>query len=356
MTEVNKGRYCSAREAAAMLGVTRATLYAYVSRGLLRSEEAPGKTRAKRYLVTDVEALLRRKAGRQNPEQVAEEALSWGMPVLESAITLIDDGQIYYRGVGLMAVVANYTVEETAVLLWLGPEPEPELSADKLFAQEMPVLPAELLSADWLAGLTPVERFQTLLPLAGAQDYAAYDLRPAAVARTGARILKLLVAIVTGRAPDGDSLVAHLATHWAGARPEAAGRPEAAARPEAAELLHLALVLSADHELNASSFTARVVAGTQSTPYNAVLGGLAALRGARHGGYAERVEALWREVGAAERAEGVLAARLKRGEEIPGFTHPLYPEGDPRGRALLAAAARTWPDDEGVGRLVAMAT
>ena len=91
-------RFLTAQEAAAELGVSLATLYAYASRGMLRSEPVPGESRARRYPREDVLRLKEKKELRRDPEKAAPKALSWGAPVLESALTLIEDGQLYYRG------------------------------------------------------------------------------------------------------------------------------------------------------------------------------------------------------------------------------------------------------------------
>jgi citrate synthase len=114
--------------------------------------------------------------------------------------------------------------------------------------------------------------------------------------------------------------------------------------PAAVAAVGAALVLCADHELNVSAFTARCVASAASSPYDAVAAGLAALKGARHGGVGERVQALLAEVGERGRARRVVAERLRRGEAVPGFGHPLYPQGDPRAAALLERAAAVAPD------------
>ncbi|MCA9961560.1 MAG: citrate synthase, partial [Anaerolineales bacterium] len=91
-------QYLTAKEAANRLGISVATLYAYVSRGLIRSEETDGKSRARRYRCEDVDALRQRKEARRNPAQAVETALHFGAPVLTSAITLIENGRFYYRG------------------------------------------------------------------------------------------------------------------------------------------------------------------------------------------------------------------------------------------------------------------
>jgi citrate synthase len=105
--------------------------------------------------------------------------------------------------------------------------------------------------------------------------------------------------------------------------------------PEARELLEAALILWADHELNVSTFTVRCVASARATPYAAVVAGISALRGPLHGGSNEQVEALFDETPDASQARAALEARLRRGERIPGFGHPLYPDGDPRAAFLL---------------------
>jgi citrate synthase len=332
-------RFLTAQEAAAELEISLATLYAYASRGMLRSETVPGDPRARRYPREDVLRLKEKKELRKDPEKAAPKALSWGVPVLESAITLVQDGRLYYRGRDAVALARDATVEEVAALIWTG---DPA-GAGKIFEGELPSLPdwaGAVLSSD----LTPIERCQMALPLAGAADLAAWDLRPAALPVTGARILRFLAGIAAGApAPPSGGIANILQAGWAPGRPDAAG-PIASA-----------LILSADHELNVSAFTARCVASAAASPYDVVSAGLAALKGARHGGHTGRVEALFREVGTAAGARRALADRLRRGEEIPGFGQPLYPNGDPRGAALLELAAEAAPGSPAVECALALA-
>jgi citrate synthase len=322
-----KDRFLSAHEAAAELGVTLATLYAYASRGMLRSEPVPGEPRAKRYPREDVLRLKERKELRRDPERAAPKALHWGAPVLESAITLVENNHLYYRGHDAVTLARSWTVEEVAALIWAG---ERSAAAD-LFSGEAPVLPdSEIFDRE---DLSPVERCQVAVPLAGALDLSGWDLRPRAVMKTGTRILRVLAATATGaRSTSSSPLAAVLQSGWA------------PGRPEVAEALGAALILCADHELNVSAFTARCVASAAATPWDVVSAGLAALKGGKHGGYTQRVEALFREARTAEAARETLAARLRRGEEIPGFGHTLYPAGDPRAAALLEIAAATKPE------------
>ncbi|HEX3530497.1 MAG TPA: citrate synthase family protein [Thermoanaerobaculia bacterium] len=328
-----KDRFLSAQEAAAELGVTLATLYAYASRGMLRSEPVPGEPRAKRYPREDVLRLKERKELRRDPERAAPKALHWGAPVLESAITLVENNHLYYRGHDAVVLARTWSVEEVAALIWAGKRS----AAADLFAGEAPLLPGfEIFDRD---DLSPVERCQVAVPLAGALDLSGWDLRPRAVMRTGTRILRLLAATAAGiRSTSSSPIAAVLQSGWA------------PGRPEVAEALGAALILCADHELNVSAFTARCVASAAATPWDVVSAGLAALKGGKHGGYTQRVEALFREAGTAEAARETLAARLRRGEEIPGFGHTLYPDGDPRAAALLEIAA-AMSQDSSAGEL-----
>ena len=312
----------TAREAAGELGVSLPTLYAYVSRGMVRSEAAEGGRRSRRYRAEDVRALLERREGRRDPGRAAEGALRWGAPVLESGITLVDGGRLFYRGREVGELAAGGGIEEVAALIWTGDA----LRAGEIFASSE-TLPGRV--RETLEGLPPVEAYQASLPVAAVGDPAGYDLRPAAVARTGAKILRLGAAAVGGEGT--------------GRAAETLGRGWCPGEPEAATLIDAALVFCADHELPVSTFAARCVASARATPYAAVQAGLAALGGVRHGGQVELAEAFLREVEAAGDARAVVAGRLRRGDGVPGFGHRLYPEGDPRGAGLLRATAALYP-------------
>src|SRR5215831_8099275 len=114
------GPWMTAEDAAARLGVSRATLYAYVSRGQVRSQATAGPSRARAYAREDVERLRQRTEGRRDPEKAAAGALRWGVPVLESAITLIDGSRFYYRGHDAVTLARTRSVEEVAALIWTG--------------------------------------------------------------------------------------------------------------------------------------------------------------------------------------------------------------------------------------------
>ena len=316
--------YLTAKQAAAELGISLPTLYAYVSRGLIRSEATAGKSRSKRYHAADIEMLKSRQALRHNPARAVETALHFGTPLLESAITLIENGRCYYRAHDALQLAQTHTFEEVTALIWTN-----SFNTAGLFSStnNQDLTFVQLLAPN-LAALTPMERFQAVLPLAAAHDLAAYD--ETAVPQTGARILRLMTTTATTR-PITTTIAHALQQTWA------------ASTPEATSLINTALILCADHELNVSAFTARCVASAGATPYGAVIAGLAALQGSKHGGHTERVEALFREVGQASQVRTTITSRLRRGEGIPGFGHKLYPEGDPRGKMLLAGITAVFP-------------
>src|SRR5690349_13920110 len=110
--------YLTAQQAARALGVTRATLYAYTSRGQLHSEPAPGLARERRYLREEIDLLRERKEARRDPDRAVARGLHWGRPVISSGITLIHEGRPYYRGVDALRLAQTATLEETAELLW----------------------------------------------------------------------------------------------------------------------------------------------------------------------------------------------------------------------------------------------
>jgi citrate synthase len=289
-----------------------------------------------------VQRLAERQALRRHPEQAARRSLHWGTPILESGLTLIADGRLYYRGHDAAALAINARFEQVASLLWGGElaagTPQVFVSAGQLHLDAGELPERSRATSPLLADV-----FQVALARAALADPARYDLRPAAVAQAGARILYLLTSVVASdRSMPQDDMARALQKAWA---------PSV---PQAQALLNAALVLCADHELNVSSFTARCVASAGSTPYAAVIAGLAALQGTRHGGYTERVEALLREAASAEHAKEALAARLRRGESIPGFGHPLYPDGDPRGRLLLDMTAEVLPGNPAVALAAAV--
>src|SRR5262249_23558112 len=181
--------WIGAAGAARLLGGSRATLYAYVSRGVIRSQPSPRSPRERTYASDDVERLRRRTEARRAPDKAAARALQWGMPILESAIALIDGRALYYRGHDPALLARSRPLEEIAALLWTG-----GFGSARGSAERERIRPPD--------GRLPfVARAQSMLASAAARDPLAMDLRPAGVARTGYRILRLLTAAAIGSDP-----------------------------------------------------------------------------------------------------------------------------------------------------------
>jgi citrate synthase len=306
--------FLTAREAADRLGIKLDTLYAYVSRGRLRSVTVRG-TRERRYRAQDVEALLDARSGTRPAHNPDPEAL---MPVIGSSICLIENGRFYYRGQNALRLADAATLEEIARLLWLD---DTKPTDGRQRSRSLSALPA--------SGL--IERCQMRLSALGDQDLPAVELTRARVIRTGWRILYELSDCVAPNLPSNDPIHRRLSAAWK-------------LLDSGADLLRRCLVLVADHELNPSTFVARCVASTGATPYAVIAAALSALSGQRIGGETARAEGLLLELVQSDDPREVMASRLVRGERLPGFGQPLYPEGDPRAVAILAALAQAAPE------------
>jgi citrate synthase len=320
----------TAAEAARHLGVKLPTLYAYVSRGLLRSLAPEGAGRARRYLRSDVDGLRARQRG-----AAAARALAWGEPVLDSAITAMTPRGPAYRGlVAVDMARRGVSFEAASELLWTGTLP----SAD-LRWEVPPEAPDFRLAARSLPkDASRVSCAIALVAMAGANDRYRHDPRIEAVLPRARRLARLLACSLAlpaepGRAAEAweERSIAHAILRACGVRP----------RERAVAALDRWLLLSADHELNASTFAARVAASTGADLYAAALAGLAAFSGPLHGSASDRAEALVAEIGRAENADRVVRERARRGERTPGFGHHFAPyreRGDPRALVVLEEA------------------
>ncbi len=305
MINITMPDWISLEVATERLGVKPQTLYAYVSRGRVEARPDGSDPRRSRYRASDVAALATRKARGRKVADVASGAIAWGEPVLDSSITTVAQGRLFYRGRDAARLAETETLEGVGRLLRgvdasavpraRRPTPPPgESATERLFA----ALAARAAAAPPIRG-------------SGASEQAI----------EAATLLDILADAVTGQV-EGGAIHERLGRGWG-------------CGPGGMDLIRRALVLLADHELNASTFAARVTASTGASLAACALAGLSALSGPLHGGFYRRVERLADESRQSGAAQAV-AARLAHGMTAPGFGHPLYPEGDPRAAALFA--------------------
>ncbi len=302
--------YLTADAAAAALGVSLASLYAYVSRKGIRSQPIPGK-RARLYWREDIERL---SSGR--PEQRLLPSDSILVP--DTKLTLITENGLYFQGRSAFALSADKTLEDVAALLW-GQE------RDTIFPDTGPVLPTgvrEVRAA--LSGLPFSVQAISLLSVLEASSTRNYDQTAAGFAAVSAQLLRWYASMVVGiEQPTAEPI------HLVLARGLAA--------PDGYEdIIRRILVLFADHELTAATYAVRAVANTGCTPYQAVMTGLIASRGRRIAeSRAPSVRRMVQEILAETDPSRPILERYRVGERIPGFSHYMYKNGDARARALL---------------------
>lgn len=310
--------YIPAHDAAAQLGISAATLYAYVSRGLIESR--PGDDhRSRVYRRRDVERLAARKRAGRGAARGAAQSLDRGLPVMETRISLIRPEGPHYRGQAAISLVREgATLEDAARILWDCGDHDP-------FARVPPTAwPATIDAIATNASLPPLERALASIPLLALDVHHSFNAAPNVRRDIAALLLRQNAALLVAQQADSQPVHRLLARCW---------KPR---DPRFAELVRTALVLCADHELNVSAFAARVVASTGAHLHATVCAGLAALSGPRHGGATARAYALIADSNAAPSMIDFVSERWRRGDDLPGFGHALYPDGDPRASALLA--------------------
>lgn len=315
-------RLLSTEEAARRLGIKVATIYAYVSRGLLESHRDPNG-RGSLFELADIESLAARsRGGRQTATRLA---------TITTGVTQLDQerGPVY-RGRLATELATGTSFEDVAALLW---------QADG--------------SGDWSApdlGPCPfdqtLDRMRWALVACGASDPLRSDLRPAAITRAARRVTAALTDVV-GPSSGEDPLASIAARLTARLSPHAAVEPAA---------LNAALVLLADHELATSTMAVRVAASVRADPYDALAAGLATLAGPLHGGASQLAYEL---LAVAERDGPARALNdvLREQGRLPGFGHSVYKSGDPRFDALYRLAEPLLTEERRaiVGEVMALA-
>lgn len=293
--------WLTASEALALLGTQKQTLYANVSRGRIAARPDPADSRRSLYRADDVRRLSQRAAGRRKQAMIASEAMRWGEPVLPTSVSTIQHGRLLYRGMDASVLAETEPLEAVAMLLWQAPL---ERCAVVQTGSDPGLQAAFVALASQAAAARPAPRVRS------------------ALVHDASLVFATLVQTMAG--PGSDAVHNRLARRWG--------------RPEAADPIRRVLVLLADHELNSSTFAARVAVSTGASLWSGALAGLATLGGPRHGLASPQVAALAEDIGTNSLvAEAWLRDWLGEGRELPGMGHRLYPDGDPRCLALLAS-------------------
>ncbi|MGE5285709.1 MAG: citrate/2-methylcitrate synthase [Micromonosporaceae bacterium] len=349
MQAENAQSWIGTAAASKRLGVKPATLYAYVSRGVLTRRRSPDG----RSLFDSAEIGELARRGRPRRPRTAAEF------VIESEITALEDGRPFYRGRDALKLAGFREFEEVAEWLWTGAptdqsppesrpresEPPSERGAPWQAAPEA-VTAGKAAQAGLPGETLPLERLQVIVAALAVTDPLRLNLDRPAVVAAGQNLIAGMADCLPGA---GEIRAAGGAGVFPGQRSAPPGWPpratiterlwskltSATAVPALTDVLRAALVLLADHELAASTVAARVAASVRADPYAVVTAGLGVLGGALHGGASLGAEALLAEVHGTGDAERVLGDRLRRGDRIPGFGHTVYTSGDRRATFLL---------------------
>ena len=310
-------RWLTSTEAAARLGVKRATLYSYVSRGLLhRVVDSDG--RSSRYDPEEVDRLRSRSTHRGHVEVGA---------FVSTGISQIAEGELRVRGRNLIVLSSETRFQEAADWVW-GAEAEGQWPNGHE-TEELACCPRDLLPD----AAPMIDRLRAAVSIASATDPLRNDLSAASVRAAGRRVISLMVDSLplVAKRRDGD-LSERL---WCRLAP---GR--GSARQRAA--LNRALVLLLDHGLASSTLGVRVACSVRADPYSAVAAGLGILGGRLHGAASAPVHRIFEEAAASGDPAGALGEAQLRAGRTPGFGHSIYGRNDPRNSALMESVVGAW--------------
>jgi citrate synthase len=268
-----------------------------------------------------------------------------GVAVAQTELCSIDpeQGVLMYRGYDIADLAEHATYEETAYLLLEGELPTAEQLdefASELASRELPRSVAAIIDGYALEA-SPMETLRTSVSALSFDDRDEAAIDRDSERRKAMELIARLPTIIAryhrrrqGLAPvDPDPSVGYAENLLRMLRGEAPTAEEARA-------FDIAMILHAEHELNASTFTARVVAGTLSDMHSAVTAAICALKGPIHGGANEAAMEFFEEIGSPERAADAVRQRFERKQTVYGFGHPVYVTTDPRARILKRLSER----------------
>ena len=357
--------WIGAAEAAQRLGIKPASLYSYVSRGVLTPRRGPDG-RASLFDAAEIEDLARRGKPRRGA--------GGAELVIESELTEIADDRLRFRGHDAIALATSRSFEEVASLLWTGSFDDPSARGPWRATGEA-IAAGTAAQAALPPDTYPLERLQVIVPAVAATDRLRLHLDRPAVIAAASGLIAAMADCLPAAGPDaavaGDDSAALAGDNSAAVAGDdgaaLAGDDSAALagddsiagrlatklcqrRPSAGLVaaLRAALVLAADHELAASTLAARVAASVRADPYAVVGTGLGTMSGALHGGASLGAEVLLASASGPADAPRVVGELLRRGERIPGLGHFVYQTGDPRAMLLLDLIRAAAPDS---GRL-----
>ncbi|WP_066194725.1 MULTISPECIES: citrate synthase [Gracilibacillus] len=262
-----------------------------------------------------------------------------GIVALESEVSSIIDDQLTYAGYTIDDLAENASFEEVIFLLWNKrlPKKEELEALEKDLFENMTISEAivnHFHSYD-IHNVHPMAALRTVISLLGIYDEEADEMSEEANRRKAVRLQAKVISIVAAfsRIRDGKEVVqpkeglSYAANFLYMLRGE---------EPEALEIeaINKALVLHADHELNASTFTMRVCVATLSDMYSGITAAIGALKGPLHGGANERVMDMLLEIGEVENAVPYIKEKMANKEKIMGMGHRVYKTGDPRAKYL----------------------
>jgi citrate synthase len=256
-----------------------------------------------------------------------------------SEISTIHDVTLLYRGFTIEDLASHTGFEQVVYLLWNGRLPNPaELVEFRSQLAANQTLPADYLGV--LEGVAAknahsMAKLRTAVSYFGLLDAKAEDITPAGLLQKATRLTAALGTIVAAvsRFEQGQKPIAPKAGKtiaWNFLNMIRGQEPTA----EEEKLFDTALVLHADHELNASTFTARVVASTTSDYYSDITAAIGSLKGPLHGGANEQVMLMLKEIGSYDKVDAFIDDAVNAKKKVMGIGHRVYKHGDPRARIL----------------------
>jgi len=293
-----KNKYIDADTAVEILGISKNSLYSYVSRGLIRSVEKSRSERTKKYYYEDVEKLLNKKVLRSSPEKITTNSLRWGEPVIETRISLIDEKSIYVKGYDITELAEKYSFEEYVAFLW-GVD-DSDLSFNK------PV---------------SVSDFTQFLISSSDSDLSVKSYQKKTLINAGIAIINAMYKTVSM-----EEMTSSISESL---------RIKLDLKSEYRWLIDKILILVSESELNVSAFTARCAASSGADIYSCVMCALQVFKGRRHGGNIYRINSFFKDAGNIDNIEQKAKEYLYNGRKVPGFGHRIFNGKDPRAEMIF---------------------